>query len=159
MSMHLIIFVFAIIPSTILLNLIAKYHKEKPPGLQTILDLMVLDSVNLFHAFNASTALVFFIIEMANFYGQVSFPIAQLIQLLFSNCLVLFLASLQVSQIVKGILIFKVELLEHHLDHEVLKCSRISILGYGICRLLVDLSSPPESNSLFEALTGSDVVL
>ena len=42
----------------------------------------------IFHAFNASTALVFFIIEMANFYGQVSFPIAQLIQLLFSNCLV-----------------------------------------------------------------------
>ena len=88
---HFPIFVFTIIPSTSLLKLIAKYHKEKPPGLQTILDLMVLDSVNLFHAFNASTALVFFIIEMANFY-------AQLIQLLFSNCLVLFLASLQVSQ-------------------------------------------------------------
>ena len=95
---HLPIFVFTIIPSTTLLNLIAKYHKEKPPGLQTMLYLMVFDSVNLFHAFNASTALVFFIIEMANFYGQVSFPIAQLIQLLFSNCLVLFLASLQVSE-------------------------------------------------------------
>ena len=159
MSMHLIIFVFAIIPSTILLNLIAKYHKEKPPGLQTILDLMFIDSVNLFHIFNASTTLVFFIENLAKFYGQVSFPIAQLVYFLLGNCVALFLASLQVSQMVKGILIFKAELLEHNLDEEVLKYSRIGILTYGLCRFLFDLSIPPESNALTQALTGSDVEL
>ena len=159
MSMHLIIFVFAIIPSTILLNLIAKYHKEKPPGLQTILDLMFIDSVNLFHTFNASTTLVFFIENLAKFYGKVSFPIAQLGYFLLDNCVALFFASLQVSQMVKAILIFKAELLEHNLDEEVLKYSRVGILAYGLCRFLFDLSISPESNALTQALTGSDVEL
>ena len=96
MLTHICIFIFAIIPSSTLLILIGKYHMEKPPGLQTILDLLVSDSVTLFHAFNLSTALVFCLIEIASIHSQVPFIWAQLVQFLFTNCLVLFLASLQV---------------------------------------------------------------
>ena len=52
-------FTASLIPSAILLLLIRKYHREKPPGLQTILDLLIIDSVNLFLIFNAVDLVVF----------------------------------------------------------------------------------------------------
>ena len=132
---------------------------EKPPGLQTILDLLVSDSVTLFHAFNVSTALVFCLIEIASIHGQVPFICAQMVQFLFTNCLVLFLASLQVSQVVKALLIFKPAVLEEHMDHVVRKYSRVCIGVYAGLRFCFDLAGPMESNAITKSMTGSDVKL
>ena len=108
------------VPSNLLVTLIGKYHNEKSPGRQTILDLLIVDSVHFFLFFNAVSAIVFVFLtfDLPNFFPLV---LAPLVYYATSNSLVAFLASLQVTQIVKAILIFKAEWFEHYPDHQVLK--------------------------------------
>ena len=149
-------FITWFIPSTILLILISKYHKEKSPGLQTILDLLIVDSVHLFLLFNVMSLLTkaFITFEL-----PLSFASAQLIFSGVTNSLALFLASLQVTQIVKAMLIFKSECFEHYPDHKVLKYSRIFVGIYASSRFIFALANPPASNAITKRITGTDVKL
>ena len=143
------------IPSFILMLLIRKYHKEKPPGLQTILDLLIVDSANLFLFFNAISVIFF---ASSTFELHNIFPVALSLTLfyLLSNSLVLFLTSLQAGQIVKALLIFKPGFFERYLDKKVLQLSRLFIVGYSILRLFIALMSPPVSTGWTKAITGTD---
>ena len=147
------------IPSTILLLLIRKYHKDKAPGLQTILDLLIVDSSNLFVVQNACMATIVFATVAVDIQYHLSFVSGQLIFLLGSNSMTLFLASLQVTQIIKALLIFKPECFENYPDHEVLKRSRIFIGGYAGLKLFFALMNPPTSNAITKLITGTDTKL
>ena len=157
MTLHIILAVCAFlvwfVPSNLLLIIIGKYHKEKSPGLQTILDLLIVDSVHLFLVFNIATAIVFVFLT-PNFHDYLPLILAQLLFFVTSNSLVAFLASLQVTQIVRTILIFKAEWFEHYPDDQVLKHSRIFVLIYSCLRFVFDLA--PASTSLTKAITGTD---
>jgi len=141
------------IPSNLLLTLIRKYHNEKSPGLQTILDFLIVDSVHLFLFFNALSVIVFI---FATFDLRDFFPLilVHLVYYVASNSLVAFLASLQVTQIVKTILIFKAEWFEHYEDHQVLNDSRIFVFFYTCLRFIFDLA--PASTSITKAITGTN---
>ena len=141
------------IPSNLLLTLIRKYHNEKSPGLQTILDFLIVDSVHLFLFFNAFTVVLF---AFATFHLHDFYPhtLAYLVYYVFSNSQVAFLASLQATQIVKTILIFKWEWFEHYPDHEVLKYSRIFVFFYTYLRFMIDWA--PASTNITKAVTGTD---
>ena len=141
------------VPSNLLLTLIRKYHNEKSTGLQTILDFLIVDSVHLFLFFNAVSVIVFVFVT---FHLHVFFPLilTHLVFIVTSISLVSFLASLQVIQIVKTILIFKWEWFEHYPDHEVLKYSRIFVFFYTYFRFMIDWA--PASTNITKAVTGTD---
>ena len=141
------------IPSNLLLTLIRKYHNEKSPGLQTILDFLIVDSVHLFLFFNALTVILF---AFATFVLHDFYPLilAHLVYYVFSNSQVAFLASLQATQIVKTILIFKAEWFEYYEDHQVLNDSRIFVFFYTCLRFIFDLA--PASTSITKAITGTN---
>ena len=160
MTLQLIVSICAImtsfIASTILLVLIGKYHKEKSPGMQTILDLLIIDSVFLFLLFNVMSVLVF---QVVAFKLHLSFVFAQIMSFGVTNSVTLFLASLQVTQIVKALLIFKPECFENYPDHTVLKFSRIFVGVYAISKFIFSLANPPASNAITKMITGADVKL
>ena len=125
-------FTASLIPSAILLLLIRKYHREKPPGLQTILDLLIIDSVNLFLIFNAVDLVVFLNVTI-HLHEHLPLEVTQILFFFITNSAVLFLASLQIMQIVKALLIFEPQSFENYPDHKVLKHSRIFV-GGGLCQ-------------------------
>ena len=146
------------VPSTILMVLIRKYHKEKSPGLQTILDLLIVDSANLFLIFNFISLLIFAYLTF-ELHNYVPLVLTQLTFLLITNSVVLFLASLQIIQIVKALLIFEPQTFENYPDHKVLKHSRIFVGAYTSLRLILAVAQPPVSNAVTIAITGTDVKL
>ena len=157
MTLHIILAVCAFlvwfVPSNLLLIFIGKYHREKSPGLQTILDLLIVDAVHLFLVFNTVTLIVF-VFMTSNLHDYLPLILAHLLLFATSNSLVAFLASLQVTQIVKAILIFKTEWFEHYPDDQVLKHSRIFVLIYTCLRFIFNLA--PASTSVTKAITGTD---
>ena len=146
------------VPSTILMVLIRKYHKEKSPGLQTILDLLIVDSANLFLIFNFTSSLAFAYVTF-ELHHYIPLVLTQLTFLLITNSVVLFLASLQIIQIVKALLIFEPQTFENYPDHKVLKHSRIFVGAYTSLRLILAVAQPPVSNAVTIAITGTDVKL
>ena len=146
-------FVVWFVPSNLILIFIGKYHKEKSPGLQTILDLLIVDSVHLFLVCNAVSVVVFNFVTF-DLHDYLPLTLAYLLFYVASNSIVAFLASLQVTQIVRTILIFKAEWFEHYPDDQVLKHSRIFVLIYSCLRFVFDLA--PASTSLTKAITGTD---
>ena len=148
-------FLASFIPSIILMLLIRKYHNEKCPGLQTIFDLLIIDSVDLFMLAN-TLSILFFMNTTFSIHKYMPDVINKLIYYLISNSLVLFLASLQVGQIVKALLIFEPGCFEHYPDHEVLKLSRVFTGGYAVLRLFFAFISPPTYHGFTKAITGSD---
>ena len=148
-------FTASLIPSAILLLLIRKYHREKPPGLQTILDLLIIDSVNLFLIFNAVDLVVFLNVTI-HLHEHLPLEVTQILFFFITNSAVLFLASLQIMQIVKALLIFEPQSFENYPDHKVLKHSRIFVGVYASIRFTLSVVQPPVSNTFTKAITGTD---
>ena len=146
-------FVVWFVPSNLILIFIGKYHKEKSPGLQTILDLLIVDSVHLFLVCNAVSVVVFNFVTF-ELHDYLPLTLAYLLFYVASNSIVVFLASLQVTHVVKTIFIFKAEWFEHYPDHKVMKYSRIFVLMYTCLSFIFDLA--PASTSITKALTGTD---
>ena len=127
---HLVCYIISII----LRIIIYKYIKKKPPGQQSVLDLLILDIISL-QAFYSTSFLVVMLVGLLH--GQVPFILSQvlilvltLIPITMSTCLC------QCFLIVKAILIFKGHWIADLSDTLVIGTTRLAALIYTTLILL-----------------------
>ena len=124
----LIIILLVIIPmvifiiGNILLHLIQKYINKKPLGMQSLLDLLILDFIKIRRV--QSTLVVYYYISHV-FDIKVSFMCAKILTMLSVNLMCLINASAQVILTVKAILIFKPEWIGDYEEDEIIVLARI----------------------------------
>ena len=128
------------IPSSILCVLIYKYINRKPPGHQSVLDLLIKEYLIVCVARNI---IVVFVNSLGLLYGQVEATLAQVIFWVAINLGGIELAFVQVLLLVKYLLIFKANWLIDRLDSEVIWSSRMLVLMYSGFRFIIDFFGPP----------------
>ena len=141
--------------STVCLSLIFKYVQAKPPGQQTVLDLLIMDSTRIWIFFNA---VINTLINCGLIYGHFGYCTAQVMLFISSNAMTLLFASVQVTIVVKAILIFKGHWLEDWDDSTIQMISRFATVVYATIRFLVDyFTSDPHQAVLLGLLTNTDM--
>ena len=141
--------------SIICLALIFKYVQAKPPGQQTVLDLLIMDSARvwIFHNVVINT-----LVDCGLIYGHFGYSTAQVMLFIFSNVTILLLASVQVTIVVKAILIFKGHWLEDWDDSTILMISRLATVLYATVRFMVDyFVRDPHQSPFLVLLTNTDM--
>ena len=118
-----------------LLIIIYNYVHGKPPGMQTQLDLLVMDNIR---AWTLYTVLSKVVLSIGVFHGKVGFYVAQVFVGIFSFVDHLVIAAFSVTLIVKWILVFKSDWFDEVSDEKVLKVSRISMVIYSIFLQLIN---------------------
>ena len=129
--------------SLVLLTIIYHYINGKPPGMQTVLDLLILDIILCWALF---TIIVVTVLAIGVFYGNLGFHLSQILLGFLSFINHLALATVTVTLIVKGILVFKSDCLEEMSDESVQMIGRISVVIYSTILQAI--------NSVFWALKG-----
>ena len=141
--------------STVCLSLIFKYVQAKPPGQQTVLDLLIMDSTRIWIFFNA---VINTLINCGLIYGHFGYFTAQVMLFISSNAMTLPFASVQVTILVKAILIFKGHWLEDWDDSTIRMISRLATVLYATIRFMVDyLVNDPRQTALLTLLTNTDM--
>ena len=141
--------------STVCLSLIFKYVQAKPPGQQTVLDLLIMDSTRIWIFFNA---VINTLINCGLIYGHFGYFTAQVMLFISSNAMTLPFASVQVTIVVKAILIFKGHWLEDWDDSTIRMISRLATVLYATIRFMVDyLVNDPRQTALLTLLTNTDM--
>ena len=114
------------------------YIYEKPPGMQTQLDLLILDNIRawtLFAIWNLS------ILSIAVFFGPIGFEFAYALIVIATITVNLALSAFTVTVIVKGVLVFKPDWFDETDDEKVQKISRFTmIINTSIVQLINTLS-------------------
>ena len=147
-------FCFAAV-ATFFLALIIKYVQAKPPGHITVLDLLIVDSARIWIFFNT---VINTLINCGLIYGHFGYFTAQVMLFLSNNVFTLLLASVQVTIVVKAILIFKGHWLEDWDDSTIQMISRFATVVYATIRFLVDyFTSDPHQAVLLGLLTNTDM--
>ena len=123
-----IIAIFLALISIALLITIFKYTQGKPPGLQTQLDLQILDTTSIWITF---TVLSIIVLVIGVVHSNLGFHTAQVFLGLFSLIFHMIVSSLTVTLILKGILVFKPNWLEEVQDEKVQKISRGTTVAYA----------------------------
>ena len=118
-----------------LLIIIYTYINGKPLGMQTQLDLLVMDDIR---AWTLYTVLSKVVLSIGVFHGKVGFYVAQVFVGIFSFVDHLVIAAFTVTLIVKWILVFKPYWFDEVSDEKVLKVSRISMVIYSIFLQLIN---------------------
>ena len=121
--------------SSVILVIIYKYVKSKPLGLQTVLDLLILDCVRLGIIKNILQATI---INLGVFNGQLNMLAAKILFLVTVNFSALLIAFAQVTVAVKGILVFKAQWLAEVQDIQVIRISRIIAGLYAFVRFSIE---------------------
>ena len=124
--------------SLCLLQIIVKYIKKKPPGLQSILDCLILELIQ-WHRLQISVLVVTYFSGIL--YGQLDPWTAKALNAVMTNVTILVHAYVQVILFVKAILIFKQGWLEDILEDEVLLLSRIASVAYAALTFVIDYSN------------------
>ena len=118
-----------------LLIIIYNYINGKPLGMQTQLDLLVMDNIR---AWTLYTVLSKVVLSIRVFHGKVGFYVAQVFVGIFSFIDHLVIAAFTVTLIVKWILVFKSDWFDEVSDEKVLKVSRISMVIYSTILQLIN---------------------
>ena len=142
-----IIAIFLALISIALLITIFKYTQGKPPGLQTQLDLQILDNTRIWISF---TVLFVITLVIGVFHGNLGFHTAQVIMGLFSIISHLIVSSLTVTLILKGVLVFKSNWLDDVQDEKVQKISRATTGAYATTLQLLSF--------IWKYVNGSNIV-
>ena len=142
------------IPSSILCVLIYKYINRKPPGHQSVLDLLIKEYLIVCVARNI---IVVFVNSLGLLYGQVEATLAQVIFWVAINLGGIELAFVQVLLLVKYLLIFKANWIIDRLDSEVIWSSRMLVLMYSGFRFIIDFHGPPKTFHTLSLLTGTEL--
>ena len=121
--------------STVILVIIYKYVKSKAPGLQTVLDLLILDCIRLGIIKNFLQTII---INLGVFNGQLNMLAAKILFLVVVNFSALLIAFAQVTVAVKAILVFKAHWLAEVPDIQVIRISRITAGLYAFLRFFID---------------------
>ena len=131
--------------SFLLVSSIVLYLKNKPPGLQTLLDLVTLDTC--FWVTVCQTSYHFALLVSVFIPDHNPAYIKTLIVISFHLWNLMFLASILVTLSVKVILIFRSELIQDVPDGVALGYSRKMTFAVGLFAVLCD--QPKTSNSHF----------
>ena len=142
------------IPSSILSVLIYKYINGKPPGHQSVLDLLIKEYLIVCITRNITTV---FVNYLGLLYGQVEATLAEVLFLVATNLGGIELAYVQVLLLVKYLLIFKADWLVDRQDSEVIWVSRVLVLMYSGFRFIIDLYGPPNTFHTLNLLTGTEL--
>ena len=142
------------IPSSILCVLIFRYIDRKPPGHQSVLDLLTKEYLIVCITRNITIVLVNY---LGLLYGQVETTLAEIIFLVSINLGGIELAFLQALLVVKALLIFKADWLADRLDSEVIWISRIWVMTYSGLRFFIDLHQPTKFFHTLSLLTSTNL--
>ena len=142
------------IPSSILCVLIFRYIDRKPPGHQSVLDLLTKEYLIVCITRNITIVLVNY---LGLLYGQVETTLAEIIFLVSINLGGIELAFLQALLVVKALLIFKADWLADRLESEVIWISRISAMTYSGLRFFIDFHQPTKSFHTLSLLTSTNM--
>ena len=141
--------------STVCLALIFKYVQAKPPGQQTVLHLLIMDSSRIWILHNVFRNTL---IDCGLIYGHFEYSTAQVMLFISSNVMTLPFASVQVTIVVKAILIFKGHWLEDWDDSTIQMISRSATVLYATVRFMVDyFVTNPHQAALLSLLTNTDM--
>ena len=121
--------------SSAILVIIYKYVNSKPPGLQTVLDLLILDCIRLGITRNILQTIM---INLGVFNGQLNILLAKILFGVTVNFSALLIAFAQVTVVVKAILVFKAHWLTEVPDGQVIRISRIIAGIYASLRFFID---------------------
>ena len=145
---HNIIYVTAVTTSGLMIH----FFKTKPPGSQTILDLIAMDTCYSQVAFLTSWNMI---INLGHFYGQVDFETGQV--LLGSGVITLewMVANCQSYILFNAILIFKPHILEDIAQNHLCWANQGCVLAYAIAFKILDSFFPQRPKAL-EYMTSHD---
>ena len=118
-----------------LLIIIYNYINSKPPGMQTQLDLLVVDNIR---AWTLHTVLSSVVLSIGVFHGKIEVFVAHVIVGIFSFVDHMVIAAFTVTLIVKWILVYKSDWFDEVSDEKVLKVSRISMVIYSTILQLIN---------------------
>ena len=140
--------------SLLLCGLIERYLKKKPIGLQTPLDQSIIDTTRVWNARTIISDICFF---SGLLYGQISDDIA--LSLLFIQCYLFYLmvSSVQMTLVLKVIMIFKGQWVNDLMDEEISWIFRAATLGYaGLWWGINYMWAKPRPRFLLTLMTGSN---
>ena len=133
---------------------IYKYIKKKLPGLQSILDLLILDLIRV-QTFNYT----FFILVLLSgyFHGRIPFILSQMMIFIIQNSSVYLFCLYQYLLLIKATLVFKGLWLEHVSDWTIVWTSRVFALVWTSIRFVGDiLVQKSRPGPITKFLTGTD---
>ena len=122
-----------------LLIIIYTYINGKPLGMQTQLDLLVMDNIRAWTLYTVlSTPFIVLVLSAGVFHGKVGFHVAQVFLGIFSFVNHFLIAAFTVTLLIKWILVFKSDWFDEVSDEKVLKVSRISMVIYSTILQLIN---------------------
>ena len=144
----------AFIASLVMRIIIYKYLKKKALGLQSVLDLLIIDLVKI-QMFNYSFFMFFLLLGMCH--GKLPFWTSQVVIFIMQNSDVYMMGLFQCFLVIKAILVFRGSWLADVTDTWILGFYRSSALVYTFIRCLGDFSSQkPKVGVLTKFLTGTE---
>ena len=120
-----------------LLIIIYTYINGKPLGMQTQLDLLVMDNIRAWTLYTV-LSIPFLVLSTGVFHGKVGFYVAQVFLGIFSFVNHFLIAAFTVTLLIKWILVFKSDWFDEVSDEKVLKVSRISMVIYSTILQLIN---------------------
>ena len=141
--------------SIILLDLIQRYIQKKPPGLQSVLDLLMLDGIKVWIVKDIFGT----ILDLVGiFHGNIDPLAAEIMIQIMTFLLVISVAAVQVILVVKILLIFQPGIFVDLPDSKVIWMSRTATLIYPLLKVVLDCLIPLSTElTLMEFLTGNVV--
>ena len=114
--------------SLLLLGLIERYLQKKPDGFRTPLDQSITDTTRVWNARTIITDICFF---SGLLYGQISNDIALSLLLIQCYLFYLMISSVQMTLVLKVIMIFKGQWVNDLMDEKINWIVRTATLGYA----------------------------
>ena len=132
-----------------------KYLKKKPMGLQSVLDLLIMDMIKV-NGLNSTSWICF--VMFGYFHGQLPYIFSLIWIWILINVNVYLFCLYQYFLLIKTIVVFRGTWLEDISDYKILTMSRIFAIVYSSIRLLGDylLNSEPSKSVMATYLTGKD---
>ena len=135
------------------------YLIKKPFGLQSVLDLLILDMIKVTLFLRTFFILCFLL--PGCFYGRLDYFTSQLIIFILINVRVFFHAQLQYYLVIKAILIFKGHWLNCIMDNQIVCASRIVAFSVTCVRFIGDflvIEKQKQPGPMTTFLTGADEI-
>ena len=130
------------------------YIAKKPPGHQSVLDLVIMEYLILSIIRNL-VSVVYHYIGLNH--APIEPNLANFLYLILVTCPRLEIASIQTILIIKAVLIFKGAWLADWADFEVIWLSRGIIFLYSTLTFLIDLNQTPHSFPALKLLTQTEI--
>ena len=142
------------VSSTVMQVIMYKYLRNKPPGLQSVLDLLLMDLLRV-QMFNYTFFIIFLL--CGYFHGHLPYDISQVMIFLSLNVNVCLLGLFQFFLVTKAVMIFRRPWLDEVSDSWVIGFSRSFALMYTFIRFMGDfLTRKVRPGPMTRFLTGTD---